>query len=75
MCTRINELFVRYVGPVAHDLAEEIYEGWRTNGNTGPSGVTRYIQLLSENIVDEAQRGSFRDEALVAMRQALQRRP
>jgi hypothetical protein len=74
MCNRINGIFVRYVGPVAHELSTEIYETWREAGNTGPSGVTRYIQSLAQNVVDEGQRSSFREEALAAMRDALQRR-
>lgn len=74
MCRRINSVFVEYVGPVAHEIAEDIYERWRERGDTGPSGVVHYIHLLSENVVDAKQRSSFQKEALDAMRQALQRR-
>jgi hypothetical protein len=74
MCRRIDDVFVEYVGPIAHEIAEEIYEHWRHRGDTRPSGVAHYIHLLSEKIVDESQRSSFREEAGSAMRQALQRR-
>lgn len=74
MCKHINGVFVRYVGPIAHEIADEIYEHWREHGDNGPSGVSHYIHLLSQNIVDESQRSSFREEAGAAMREALQRR-
>jgi len=74
MCRRINGVFVEYVGPVAHEIADDIYERWLEHGDTGPSGVAHYIHLLSENVVDDKQRSSFQQEALDAMRQALRRR-
>ncbi|MFZ0487022.1 MAG: hypothetical protein WAL83_08490 [Arenicellales bacterium] len=74
MCNRVNEVFVRYVGPIADDVAVGAYESWLELGNTGPSGVGHYINLLSGHITDEQQRRSFGDEARVAMRNALERR-
>ena len=68
MCERINRIFVRYVGPIAPEIAEDIYKQWVRRGNTGPSGVIRYIHLLSQNIFDESQRVTFFDEATQAMR-------
>lgn len=75
MCKRVNEVFVRYVGPIADDIATGAYESWLEMGNTGPSGVRHYIVLLSSHIADEEQRRSFGDEAGNAMRDALERRP
>lgn len=74
MCELINDVFVRYVGPIAHEIADELFEHWRHKGNTGPSGVSDYIHLLSAHIVDDSQRSSFREEASAAMREALTRR-
>lgn len=74
MCNRVNEVFVRYVGPIAEDVALGAYESWLELGNTGPSGVRHYIILLSGHITDEEQRRSFDDEARNAMRDALARR-
>jgi len=74
MCNRVNEVFVRYVGPIADDVAMGAYESWLELGNTGPSGVGHYIILLSGHITDEEQRRSFGDEARDAMRTALERR-
>lgn len=74
MCNLVNGVFVRYVGPIAHEIADEIYEHWRSKGDNGPSGVGHYIHLLSQHIVDEGQQSSFREEAATAMRQALHRR-
>ncbi len=70
MCGRINDVFVRYVGPIAHEIADDIYEQWRQRGDTGPSGVTDYIRLL-----EQMKASVRREEAGAAMRQALQRRP
>lgn len=74
MCNRVNEVFVRYVGPIADDVAMGAYESWLEMGKTGPSGVGHYIVLLSRHIADEEQRRSFGDEARNAMRDALGRR-
>lgn len=74
MCNLINGVFVRYVGPIAHEIADDIFEQWRSKGDNGPSGVTHYIHLLSQHVVDENQQSSFREEAATAMRHALRRR-
>lgn len=71
MCDRVNSVFVRYVGPIAPEIAQETYQQWVNKGNTGPNGVTRYIHLLSQNILDESQRTAFFDEAIKAMRSSL----
>jgi hypothetical protein len=74
MCVRINTVFVRYVGPIADEIVDGMYRKWLETGSTGPSGIGRYITLLSQHIADEEQRTSFGDEARTAMRDALGRR-
>jgi hypothetical protein len=71
MCNRINAVFVRYVGPIADEIVDGMYATWLDMGHTGPSGIGRYIALLSQHIADEEQRASFGDEARIAMRDAL----
>ncbi|MGI9304496.1 MAG: hypothetical protein ACR2RB_17585 [Gammaproteobacteria bacterium] len=57
----IDRIFVRYVGPIAPDLCEEIL-AQMTQGNR-PAGAIRYVHLLSQNIPDPQQRLLFYEEA------------
>lgn len=71
----INEVFVRYVGPIAHDLAAETWSAWLQDGNTGPSAIHDYIALLSRHIAEDGHKASFGNDARAAMRAALSRLP
>ena len=63
MRTDIDRIFVRYVGPIAPEISNETYAEWTKTGNTGPTGLLRYIHQLSRNILEDDQRAPFFEEA------------
>lgn len=63
MCDEIGRRFARYVGPIGKEICAEVFEEWAQTGKTGPSGVTRFIEMLAENIPDERQRAKFERDA------------
>ena len=63
MRAEIDEHYVRYVGPYGRMLADEAYEEWVRGGHTGPSSLTRYINLLSKFVPDAERRREFERQA------------
>ena len=60
---RIDQVFARYVGPIAAELCGEEFDHWRAEGQVGPSALNRYISRLAKYVAAELPRRSFIDEA------------
>lgn len=60
---RIDDVFARYVGPIAPELSRDEFEHWCAEGQVGPSGLHRYIARLGRYLSDEASRRAFIGEA------------
>jgi hypothetical protein len=60
---QIDQVFVRYVGPIATELGHEEFEHWRTEGQVGPTALHRYISRLARYISDEPSRRKFVGDA------------
>jgi len=63
LCEAVKDVFIRYVGPIAYEIADEAYQQWLAKGNASPSAVEDYITLLADKIVDPSQRESFSNDA------------
>jgi hypothetical protein len=59
MCEHINEVFTRYVGPIATEVAADEFDAWRTAGQVGPNGLQRYIARLARHIPEDGARREF----------------
>ncbi|HLQ25111.1 MAG TPA: hypothetical protein VK138_04450 [Acidiferrobacterales bacterium] len=68
MRTQIDEIFLRYVGPIGAELGQEAFPVWVKTGNTGPSELVRYITLLATHIPDPQQRRRFEADAKACIR-------
>lgn len=59
MVTRVDHLFVEFVGPVGLELVGDIFAHWLVSGKTGPSGLLRYIESLAQHLDNPIQRARF----------------
>lgn len=64
MRDRINDVFTRYVGPIAAELCRDEFERWRVEGDVGPTALNRYIARLTRYISDETTRRAFTLDAI-----------
>lgn len=71
ICAQINNIFIRFVGPIAPMLCEECFERWSAVGETGPRGLGRYITMLSQHIPTVEHRAAFILEARASALQIL----
>lgn len=60
---QIDQVFARYVGPIAAELGREEFEHWRAEGQVGPTALHRYIARLARYVSDEASRRAFINDA------------
>lgn len=60
---QIDDVFTRYVGPIAAELCREEFEAWLEDGQVGPSALHRYISRLANYITDHAPQRAFIVEA------------
>ena len=59
MREQIDEVFTRFVGPIATELCLDEFNRWRTEGQIGPGGLHRYISRLARYISDDPSRHEF----------------
>jgi len=64
MRDQIDEVFIRYVGPIAAELCRDEFDKWHIEGDVGPTALNRYIARLTRYINDEAARRAFIGEAV-----------
>jgi hypothetical protein len=64
MRDQINDVFTRYVGPIAVELCRDEFEHWHAEGEVGPTALNRYIARLTRYISDDAARRAFITEAV-----------
>lgn len=55
----IDDVFTRYVGPIAAELCYDEFSRWRAEGQLGPGGLHRYISRLARYITEDALRHDF----------------
>jgi len=60
MCTAIDSLFVKAVGPFGTFLAEQGREEWLSQGKRmRPADVESYIQLLAKHVTNSERKATF----------------
>ena len=64
----IDTLFLRYVGPVGDSICSDTYAEWVKSGSIGPSGLLRYIQMISVEIPNPKQSDEFKQQAAKLIR-------
>ena len=64
MCTAIDNLLVKTVGPFGTFLAEQGREEWLDQGKRmRPADVESYIQLLAKHVSNSEQKAAFIKDA------------
>lgn len=63
MLAQIDDVFTRYVGPIAGELSRDEFQQWRAEGQVGPRGLHRYIARLARYIKKDAERQAFINDA------------
>ena len=64
MRDQINDVFTRYVGPIATELCRDEFNQWHVEGEVGPTALNRYIARLTRYISDDTSRRAFINEAV-----------
>lgn len=70
MRSNIDTLYLRFVGPMGDSLATDVFNQWVDvdSGNIGPSGLRRYISMLSNEIPELAKSREFTASAVKLIR-------
>lgn len=59
MMTEINQLFVEFVGPIAHELINDEFYKWSQGEKVGPSALRHYAIALSLHLDNPSERTRF----------------
>lgn len=57
--SQINQVFVGFVGPIAHELSADVYSRWVGEGKFNASSLRKYIHALSEQLDNLSERQEF----------------
>jgi hypothetical protein len=66
--SNIDELFIRFVGPVGDAICEDCFNQWAASGSIGPSGLRRYIDMIAKDIPDPGKSQQFKKMAVSLIR-------
>lgn len=59
MINEINQLFVEFVGPIAHELINDEFYKWSQGEKVGPSALRHYVIALSLHLDNPSERARF----------------
>jgi hypothetical protein len=65
---QIDQLFIRYVGPIGKSICDDCYEQWVASGSIGPTGLRRYIDMISLELPDQIKMPEFKQRAVSLIR-------
>ena len=65
---KIDQQFIRYVGPIGEAICDDAYEDWVVRGSIGPTGLRRYIDAIATEIPNPKKSSEFTKSAISLIR-------